>query len=73
MNCNDIMDQTVSFSGAVFDSVTFYYDVAGPFPGEWTGLIEVVDNIDLEPIVEFTKEITSVVEGGDMDGRLEAD
>jgi len=35
--------------------------------------MEIVGNIDLEPIVEFTKEIISVVEGGDMDGRLEAD
>jgi len=70
MNINDLMDQTISFSGAIFDSATFYYDVAGPFQGG-TGLIEIVDNIDLLPIVDFTKEITSVVEAGDMDGVLE--
>jgi hypothetical protein len=47
MNRNDIMDQTIGLSGIVFDSATFYYDVNPSL-----GLIEVVDNIDFEPIPE---------------------
>jgi PEP-CTERM motif-containing protein len=54
MNRNDVMDQTISFSGVLFDHVTFAYTNSSfsPFtggPGTNTGLIEVVDNIRYEP------------------------
>ena len=44
MNRNDDMDQSISFSGEVFDKATFYYDAT--IQG---GLIEIIDNIHLEP------------------------
>ena len=43
MNRNDNMDQSISFTGAGFDRATFFYDVST------SGLIEVVDDIELEP------------------------
>lgn len=47
MNRDDIMNQTISYSGAAFDNATFAYtDPAGnPFTGGGAGLTEVVDNI----------------------------
>ena len=43
MNRNDIMDQTIGFSGAPFDRAEFFYDVSS------AGLIEAVDDIVLTP------------------------
>jgi hypothetical protein len=37
VNANDLMDQTIGFSGTAFDRAEFYYE---------TNLIEVVDNIE---------------------------
>ena len=45
MNRNDLMDQTIGFSGAPFDRAEFFYDVTG------VGLIEIVDDIILTPVV----------------------
>lgn len=42
MNRDDIMNQTISYSGAAFDRATFFYNVN---PSQ--GLIEIVDNITL--------------------------
>lgn len=52
MNLNDIMDQTVSFSGARFTQATFFYDVTKAY-----GLIEVVDDIVLEQVIEVDVDI----------------
>lgn len=43
LNRNDIMDQTISFSGSPFTSATFFYNVTLR-----VGLIEIVDDIVLE-------------------------
>lgn len=48
LNRNDLMDQTISYSGASFNQAFFYYGDAALTPfthGGLTGLIEVVDNI----------------------------
>lgn len=45
LNLTHAIDQTISFDGALFDSATLKYDVAG-------GLTEVVDNIRVTPIPE---------------------
>lgn len=45
MNRNDLMDQTISFSGALFDSATFEYVASAAD----TGLLEIVDDIVLTP------------------------
>jgi hypothetical protein len=50
LNRNDVMDQSISYSGGLFDNATFAYVDANlnPFTGGGnanTGLIEVVDNI----------------------------
>ncbi len=50
LNRDDIMNQTISYSGSAFDNFSFAYtDAAGsPFTGGGgvnTGLIEIVDNI----------------------------
>ena len=47
MNRNDIYDQTISFSGSSFNRAFFKYDV---IPHQ--GLVEVVDDIYLNPIPE---------------------
>lgn len=49
VNHNDLMDQSISFTGAFFDSAVFYYANATGAP---TDLIEVVDNINYEPVPE---------------------
>ncbi len=51
LNRNDLMDQSISYFGNVFDSWTFAYtDAAGnPFTGGGganVGLIEIIDNIE---------------------------
>lgn len=43
MNRNDLMDQTISLSGFVFNEADFYYAVTT------NGLIEIVDNININP------------------------
>jgi len=45
MSPDDIMNQNILFSGALFDSATFYYNVTNPA----LGLTEVVDNITFNP------------------------
>lgn len=45
MNLNDIMDQTVSIGGLVFDQAIFWY---GDAAGNAINLIEAVDNINYE-------------------------
>jgi len=46
MNRDDIMNQSIGISGVAFNSATFFYDVR---PTEYfTGLIEIVDNIEFE-------------------------
>ena len=47
MNRNDLMDQSISYSGAAFDRATFKYDV-----DPQRGLVEIVDDITLVPIPE---------------------
>ncbi len=53
MNLNDIMDQTISYSGGPFDSAIFWYGDAFGDPnthnGNTVGLIELVDNIEYRP------------------------
>ena len=52
MNLNDIMDQTISYSGGPFDSAIFWYGDASGSPytqGTSVGLIEIVDNIEYRP------------------------
>jgi hypothetical protein len=44
MNRDDIMNQSISISGLMFDRATFFYDVTGV-----AGLIEIVDNIQFTP------------------------
>ncbi|MBN1794331.1 MAG: PEP-CTERM sorting domain-containing protein [Candidatus Omnitrophica bacterium] len=44
VNANDIMDQTISYSGNAFNKATFYYEALLRQRG---GLIEVVDHITL--------------------------
>jgi hypothetical protein len=48
MNRDDMMNQSISFSGTAFDQATFFYDITTP-PA---GLIEVVDDIQLTPVPE---------------------
>ncbi len=55
MNRNDLMDQTISFSGAQFDRAEFLYDVTT------NGLIEIVDNIQFETATALVPEPGSVV------------
>ena len=47
LNRDDIMNQTIGYSGAAFDSFTFGYTdtQGGYFTGGGRGLIEIVDNI----------------------------
>jgi hypothetical protein len=57
LNRNDVMDQTIAYSGAVFTSWTFAYtDAAGnPFTGGGqanVGLIEIIDNINYRAVPE---------------------
>ncbi len=42
MNRDDIMNQSISISGVLFDQATFLFDVTAT---NWTGMIEIVDNI----------------------------
>jgi hypothetical protein len=44
MNCDDIMNQTISISGVVFDKATFFCEGS-----IYNGLAEVVDNIQFVP------------------------
>jgi len=44
MNRNDIMDQTISISGVVFNQATFFYDTTVAY-----GMAEIVDNIQFIP------------------------
>jgi hypothetical protein len=46
MNVNDIMDQTMIYTGATFNRATIYYDVVG------RGLIEAIDDINFEAVPE---------------------
>lgn len=48
-NLNDLMDQTISFSGATFDQAFFAYRAAG---GGLATLIEGVDNIVINQVPE---------------------
>jgi hypothetical protein len=57
LNRDDVMNQTISFSGATFTSWTFAYtDAAGnPFTGGGqanVGLIEIIDNINYRAVPE---------------------
>jgi hypothetical protein len=55
MNRNDVMDQSIAFSGALFDRALFGFGSvigSGFTQGQITGLIEVVDNIHLEAVPE---------------------
>lgn len=57
LNRNDILDQTISFNGGLFDNFTFAYlnAAGGPFtggPGTNVGLIEVVDNVTFGVVPE---------------------
>jgi hypothetical protein len=49
VNRDDIMNQTVSFSGTTFDNATFIYTNEAKIP---IGLIEVVDNINFRAVPE---------------------
>ncbi|WP_292921405.1 PEP-CTERM sorting domain-containing protein [Nitrosomonas sp.] len=54
LNRDDLMNQSISFNGASFDSAIFSYTDSffNPFTGGGvasTGLIEIVDNISLVP------------------------
>ena len=44
LNRNDILDQTISFSGVQFNKATFFFDVTT------NGLIEIVDNIEFNTV-----------------------
>ncbi len=62
MNRNDIMDQSISFSGQCFDQATFLFDVT-----TGTGLIEIVDNIEIVPceaLIDFESDPTGSVPNG---------
>ena len=50
-NMNDIMDQTIAYTGAAFDGAEFEYDA---------NLIEVVDNVRFEGAVVATPEPASL-------------
>ncbi|MEL6875069.1 MAG: PEPxxWA-CTERM sorting domain-containing protein [Pseudomonadota bacterium] len=57
LNRDDMMNQTISYSGAAFDNFSFAYtDAAGnPFTGGGgaaVGLIEVIDNINFAAVPE---------------------
>ena len=54
MNRDDLMNQSIAYTGADFDRAEFFYDVTVPTPVGGTGLIELVDNIffDHRPIPE---------------------
>ncbi|MGV2389854.1 MAG UNVERIFIED_CONTAM: PEP-CTERM sorting domain-containing protein [Microcystis novacekii LVE1205-3] len=56
MNRDDIMNQTISFpasgQGQYFDMATFFYNVAVPTPAGTSGLVEIVDNIEFQPVPE---------------------
>lgn len=45
LNGDDVMNQTISYSGAAFNIAEFWYNVVPPGPLGNEGLIEVVDNI----------------------------
>lgn len=48
MNRDDLMNQSISFSGATFDSAEFYYADANFAP---IGLVEIVDNVSVTSAV----------------------
>ena len=48
VNNNDIMDQSIMFSGATFDEATFFYVGAN---GQPATLIELVDNFEINQVV----------------------
>ena len=52
MNLNDIMDQTIAYSGSYFDKATLEYQVSRI--SDSGGLIEVVDNIEITAAPEPT-------------------
>lgn len=49
MNRDDVMNQSISFSGVAFDNAEFYYADAGFAP---IGLAEIVDNINVTAVPE---------------------
>jgi len=51
MNRNDIMDQSVSFSGAFFDNAEFFYGTSGGTP---TKISEIIDDISFSVVPEPT-------------------
>ncbi len=51
MNRNDLMDQTISYSGVGFNRATFLMAATlNPNPVNGVGLIEIVDNISFTPV-----------------------
>lgn len=63
MNHNDLMDQTIAYSGVAFDKAVFIFD-AHPLITSYTGCMETVDNILLTeedkvelPVVNATVDI----------------
>ncbi|MEO5741300.1 MAG: PEP-CTERM sorting domain-containing protein, partial [Vicinamibacterales bacterium] len=51
LNRNDLMDQTIVFSGAAFDNALFWFGTPGGSPvttGRFNGLVEVVDNVTFD-------------------------
>lgn len=57
VNHDDIMNQTVSFSGAAFNSATFFFTDVSKNP---VNLIEVVDNINFSGAVSEVPEPSSI-------------
>lgn len=55
VNLDDIMNQTVSFSGVAFDSATFFYTDPSGNP---RNLIEVVDNVTYDSGVEVPEPVS---------------
>ena len=57
VNLDDIMNQTVSYSGAAFNSATFFYTDVNKNP---VNLIEVVDNINYGAAASDVPEPSSI-------------
>jgi hypothetical protein len=54
LNRNDIMDQTIAYTGSAFNRAIFWYGDAngGAFTGNGRGLIEIVDQINYTAVPE---------------------
>lgn len=66
LNRNDLMDQSISYTGLAFNRATFAYTNAALDPhtqGTLTGLTEIVDNITFTEFTETPEPATMITWG----------